>query len=65
MAWLLDASKRPQGPARAYGGGSPQPPRWAKLDADVALMVVQRGARLSVQPVTKKEFETVLKMADR
>ncbi len=27
------------------------------------MMVVQRGARLSVQPVTKKEFDAVLKMA--
>ncbi len=33
----------------------------AKALAD--MMVTQRGARLSVQPVTKKEFETVLKMA--
>jgi len=29
------------------------------------MMVVQRGARLSVQPVTKKEFDAVLKMAGR
>ena len=27
------------------------------------MMVTRRGARLSVQPVTKKEFDTVLKMA--
>jgi predicted RNA-binding protein with PUA-like domain len=27
------------------------------------MMVTQRGARLSIQPVTKKEFETVLRMA--
>ena len=27
------------------------------------MMVVQRGARLSIQPVTKQEFETVLKLA--
>jgi predicted RNA-binding protein with PUA-like domain len=33
----------------------------AKALKDMA--VVQRGARLSVQPVTKKEFEAVLKMA--
>jgi predicted RNA-binding protein with PUA-like domain len=26
------------------------------------MMVVQKGSRLSVQPVTKKEFETVLKL---
>ena len=38
----------------------------AALKAEKALkdmMVVQRGARLSIQPVTKKEFETVLRMA--
>ena len=29
------------------------------------MMVTQRGARLSVQPVTKREFEHVLAMADR
>ena len=29
------------------------------------MMVVQRGSRLSVQPVTKREFEAVLAMADR
>jgi predicted RNA-binding protein with PUA-like domain len=27
------------------------------------MMVVQRGARLSIQPVTKREFETVRRMA--
>ena len=27
------------------------------------MMVVQRGARLSVQPVTKSEFDAILKMA--
>ena len=40
----------------------------ADLKAEKALkdmMVVQRGSRLSIQPVTKKEFETVLKMAAR
>ncbi len=40
----------------------------ADLKAEKALkdmMVVQRGARLSIQPVTKREFETVLKMAAR
>ena len=28
------------------------------------MMVVQRGARLSIQPVTKREFDAVLKMAE-
>ncbi len=40
----------------------------ADLKAEKALskmMVTQRGARLSVQPVTKKEFETVVRMASR
>jgi len=40
----------------------------ADLKAEAALsrmMVTQRGARLSVQPVTRAEFDTILRMAKR
>ena len=45
-----------------------QPVTLASLRGRAALknmVLLQKGSRLSVQPVTKREFDTVLKMAER
>ena len=36
-----------------------------KATKSLAKMVLVNNSRLSVQPVTKKEYETILKMADQ
>jgi hypothetical protein len=42
LAWLLDSSRKPRGSVKVYPGGSPQAPRWVRVDADALLAVVQR-----------------------